>query len=285
MSRVLVFGGTHGNEWTGIYLVQNYATELSAKFPDLQIEFIHANPEAYKKNKRFCDEDLNRVFEPIQKNAVHPTLEYRRGLEILDKIKTFNPDWVIDLHTTTANMGKTLIITKETEEIHRLAGQVQIEDADVKVIYAPDTNQKYLTSQVSKGLMIEVGPVANSLVDPQILLKTKSTLEHLLSLISKKTYLNCQKVEEYLEVEDVFYPSLGHNRKVMIHPELQGRDFTPLKQNDLLFLYPSGKVDSYNKEEGLFPIFINEAAYYPSDMAFTLCRKMIKKFTTYCARD
>lgn len=277
MSRVLIFGGTHGNEWTGIYLIQNYATELMTKFPDLQLEFIHANPEAYHKNKRFCDEDLNRVFEPIQKNLGHSTIEYNRGLEILDKIKTFNPDWIIDLHTTTSNMGKTVIITKETEEIHKLAGKMQEDDAELRVIFAPDTNRKYLVSQADKGVMIEVGPVANSVVDPHIVLKTKSSLEHLLSIISKKTHLNCQKVEEYLEVEDVFYPESNHLRKAMIHPQLQGRDFSLLTPKHPLFLHSSGEIDYYDKEEELFPIFINEAAYYPSNLAFTLCKKIIRK--------
>lgn len=277
MSRVLIFGGTHGNEWTGIYLIQNYATELMTKFPDLQLEFIHANPEAYHKNKRFCDEDLNRVFEPIQKNLGHSTIEYNRGLEILDKIKTFKPDWIIDLHTTTSNMGKTVIITKETEEIHKLAGKMQEDDAELRVIFAPDTNRKYLVSQADKGVMIEVGPVANSVVDPHIVLKTKSSLEHLLSIISKKTHLNCQKVEEYLEVEDVFYPESNHLRKAMIHPQLQGRDFSLLTPKHPLFLHSSGEIDYYDKEEELFPIFINEAAYYPSNLAFTLCKKIIRK--------
>lgn len=277
MSRVLIFGGTHGNEWTGIYLIQNYATELMTKFPDLQLEFIHANPEAYHKNKRFCDEDLNRVFEPIQKKLGHSTIEYNRGLEILDKIKTFNPDWIIDLHTTTSNMGKTVIITKETEEIHKLAGKMQEDDAELKVIFAPDTNRKYLVSQADKGVMIEVGPVANSVVDPHIVLKTKSSLEHLLSIISKKSHLKCQKVEEYIEVEDVFYPESNHQRKAMIHPQLQGRDFTLLTPKHPLFLHSSGEIDSYDKEEEFFPIFINEAAYYPSNLAFTLCKKIIRK--------
>jgi hypothetical protein len=38
-----------------------------------------------------------------------------------------------------------------------------------------------------------------------------------------------------------------------------------------------GREIERTSAEVTYPIFINEAAYYPSKLAFTLCRKTIKK--------
>ena len=62
-SRVVIVGGTHGNEWTGIKIVSHYQDQLEQKFPKLKLEFVLANPVAYELNKRFKDEDLNRAFQ------------------------------------------------------------------------------------------------------------------------------------------------------------------------------------------------------------------------------
>ena len=67
--KVLVFGGTHGNEWTGVRIVENYQDYFQNKYPDLKLEFILANPEAHKLNKRFKDEDLNRAFSIPSRNS------------------------------------------------------------------------------------------------------------------------------------------------------------------------------------------------------------------------
>ncbi len=40
MKKILVFGGTHGNEFTGVWIVQKYAKYFQEKFPSLDIEFI-----------------------------------------------------------------------------------------------------------------------------------------------------------------------------------------------------------------------------------------------------
>ena len=69
--KVLVFGGTHGNEWTGIRVVQQYAEKFKAQFPELDLHFELANPEAYKINRRFKDEDLNRAFQFLKEERHH----------------------------------------------------------------------------------------------------------------------------------------------------------------------------------------------------------------------
>ena len=61
--RVVVAGGTHGNEYTGVYVLDRLAQQkdqLKRDYPSLSVEPILANPVAHKANRRFVDNDLNR---------------------------------------------------------------------------------------------------------------------------------------------------------------------------------------------------------------------------------
>ncbi|MBE8189570.1 MAG: hypothetical protein HAW58_01570 [Candidatus Thioglobus sp.] len=63
-NKILIFGGTHGNEFTGAYIVNNWdliATSNQIN-SDIEIEPILANPQAFKQKTRYVDCDLNRSF-------------------------------------------------------------------------------------------------------------------------------------------------------------------------------------------------------------------------------
>lgn len=276
MSKILVFGGTHGNEWTGTYLVTNYHQDLQSKYPALKLKFIHANPKAFEMNKRFVDEDLNRVFDPIKKKLAHKTYEYQRGLEIQRMLQDEAPEWIFDLHTTTANLGPTVIITQDSDDNFKLAAALVKKMPKVKIIFSPDPTQKYLLSQSQKGLMIEVGPIAGGIIKGSVLLETKQILELLFELIETKTYLKQTEVTYFEEIKDIFYPLKDDQIDAFIHPSLQDKDFSLLQKGDPLFQHFDGQTSYYDQEDQSFPIFINEAAYYPSKLAFTLCKKSNK---------
>lgn len=63
--RVAIFGGTHGNEMSGVMLV-NLWVKNSAEIQRKRVEtkpFI-TNPRAVEKCTRYVDTDLNRAFSP-----------------------------------------------------------------------------------------------------------------------------------------------------------------------------------------------------------------------------
>ncbi|KAF3841318.1 hypothetical protein F7725_007180 [Dissostichus mawsoni] len=103
--RVAIFGGTHGNEMSGVTLV-NLWVKNGAEIQRKGVEtkpFI-TNPKAVEKCARYVDTDLNRAFTP----------ENLRAQEING---IFGPkgspdayDVIFDLHNTTSNMGCTLIL-------------------------------------------------------------------------------------------------------------------------------------------------------------------------------
>lgn len=275
--KVLVFGGTHGNEWTGITIVKHYAEELKEKFPQLNLEFILGNPEAYKLGKRFKDEDLNRAFQYLNEKR-EGSYEHERAREIKSLIES-EPCFVIDLHTTTSYMGSTVIVTHYNPLNLHISSQLSQTLPDCRVIGSPDPHRKYLGSQSAQGLMIEVGPIANNLVEAHALEATLRILESILKELTQiPSSLNGEAVI-YEEVEDVYYPKDDEgNIKAYIHSGFQGKDFQPMKGLFTAFQCFSGEHINYESKEELFPIFINEAAYYPQKLAFSLCRKVIKSY-------
>ncbi|XP_048066272.1 uncharacterized protein LOC125280015 [Megalobrama amblycephala] len=121
--RVAIFGGTHGNEMSGIMLV-NMWIENAAEIERNRLvtkPFI-SNPRAVEKCTRYINTDLNRAFTP--ENLSAPDVEglpyeVRRAKEIN---QMFGPkgssdayDVIFDLHNTTSNMGSTLILESSTD--------------------------------------------------------------------------------------------------------------------------------------------------------------------------
>lgn len=273
MKRVIIFGGTHGNEWTGVYAVKKYADILQKEFPSLDLIFVHSNPEAFHLNQRFKDEDLNRAFQFLHEDRPD-SYEHNRAKELKALIHE-QPCFVIDLHTTTSNLGNTVIISHDQPLNFHVASHI----SDCKIILSKDPNRKYLASQSDFGLMIEVGPVANNVIDSNVLEGTIQILREVLKSVSTPPNLTTGSTEIYEEIEDIFYPQNENGELTgYIHKSFQGKDFVPVNGDYTPFKMFSGEDVKMKTTEELYPIFINEAAYYRVKLAFTLCRKKVLNF-------
>lgn len=275
--KVIIFGGTHGNEWTGIMAVKEYADALKNEFKDLDLHIHLANPEAYKLNKRFKDEDLNRAFQFLHEKRPE-SYENGRARELKNLIDQ-GSCFVLDLHTTTSNMGNTVIIGHDGPLNFHVASQLVNKFADTRVILSPDPHKKYLASQSQFGMMIEVGPVANGVINAASLEATLALIRQVLQTLATLTTLTSGQLEIYEESEDIFYPqNAGGELTSYIHPDFQGKDFAALEGSYTPFKSFLGEDESRVAQEKMYPIFINEAAYYPMKLAYTLCKKRILKF-------
>jgi len=278
--KVKIFGGTHGNESTGICIVEQYASEIKKNYPKLDVEFILANPEARNIGKRYKDEDLNRAFQFLGESRTG-SYEHERAKEIR-KLITQEPCFVIDLHTTTSNMGRTCILTNYHRINLSVASKLSHKFSDCRIIGSPDPKKKYLGSQSDYGLMIEVGAIANGVVDGKILESTLELISAILDELSLGASENFTPFDLYEEVQDVSYPTNSAGEiSAYIHPEFQGQDFVPLRGKFTPFKTFSGQVIIQETQEELFPIFINEAAYYPTRLAFSLCKKVRLTFDAW----
>lgn len=138
ISRVAIVGGTHGNEFTGAYLIKKLQN-----FPDLarrssfETLTLLANPQAFQAVKRYIDKDLNRCFtiKDLQNDTLS-TYEEKQAKFINQLLgPKGNPkvDFILDFHSTTANMGLSIILTSNDLFSKRVAAHLSLIEPSLKV--------------------------------------------------------------------------------------------------------------------------------------------------------
>ncbi len=96
--QILIIGGVHGNEKTGIELVQNLQS-----IPIKNIDSIIANPKAVEKNVRFLETDLNRSFGA----KIKISHEEKIAKKLEKRIKKF--DLILDFHNTNDSTNCAIV--------------------------------------------------------------------------------------------------------------------------------------------------------------------------------
>jgi aspartoacylase len=224
LKNVAIIGGTHGNEYTGVWIIKSFQQrqqQLQELYPNLNISTILGNPDAHYANKRFIHTDLNREFsydklceldyDDNSNNMTDETIpvEALRARE-LDKIlgsKCMDSesdvyDVAIDLHSTTSNMGTTLIVnegdilmaqgaayvTQQCTSSSSSGSSHSIPSTDIHCLMhaIPDKGQRPNLSSTSKhGFTIEVGPVPQGLLRHDAVIKTECALHALLDFLQQ----------------------------------------------------------------------------------------------------
>uniref|UniRef100_A0A673IGJ3 N-acyl-aromatic-L-amino acid amidohydrolase n=2 Tax=Sinocyclocheilus rhinocerous TaxID=307959 RepID=A0A673IGJ3_9TELE len=294
LARMAVSGGTHGNELSGVYVVQEMEQqrkETGEHAWPIPITTVLSNPRAVRECRRYIDRDINRCFNratlssPITDSSPY---EVRRAQELNNllgpKGSTDAMDLICDLHNTTANMGLTLIhyTTSDWVTLHICKYlQTKITKVPVRVLVldVPISDAYSLESVSKHGFSIEVGPQPHGVVRADIYTIMKEAVDLTIDWIHKfnsGTVFEGGDVEAFKFIKSVDYPRDPETRTLTaaIHPQLQDRDFCLLKRGDPLFLSFSGETVKY-EEEPLHPFFINEAAYYEKEIAFHLGKKMM----------
>lgn len=281
VEKVVIFGGTHGNEATGVEVLKllekrNYF----GKNVELLTHF--SNRKAFELKKRYVDKDLNRSFtKEVIKNGgfLH---EERLAKEIYDKFHGEN-NLVIDIHTTTSNMGKSIVLTKKNEFNLKLISFLQDLHKDLKVFYWQESEDLAFLNTISPlGFAIEMGPVGNNVLDCKIIEDTLVLVEDILDFAEKYNKNILPSLNEeiilYEGVDYLYYPKdEAGERFGYIHDEFQNMNFKPLNKGDRIFKTHIDTNLEYKGEDGLIPLFINEVAYYEKNIACCLAKKVIEK--------
>ena len=61
LRRVVISGGTHGNERNGVMLAKSYA-QRALRFDSFELSTLESNTAAMQANTRYVDVDMNRCF-------------------------------------------------------------------------------------------------------------------------------------------------------------------------------------------------------------------------------
>jgi aspartoacylase len=298
ISSVLLVGGTHGNELTGVHCIKHFKESNFAEyFSDIKLNYLMANPKAIEENKRYCDQDLNRSFKPID---LADNKKNNREQSLAKKINQIygsssnNPvDFIIDLHTSTANMQTNIVLTK-TDLFHlQLAAYLQSVLPDVVITSESELMDEhhFLESIAPKGVLIEIGPIPQGCLDYECFEKTKGAVIACLEFVqhynldfeidsgvgSENKHNNKVSFDFPNEIEIMNYTSkiyfpLNEKGEIKgcVHPTLIGKAYPQIKKGDAIFKLFDGSEIFYEGET-TYCAFINEAAYYDQKIAMCLC--------------
>ncbi len=288
ISQVLIVGGTHGNEMTGIQLVKNWLVQLAPlQRPGLRLNFLLANLPAIQSTKRYVDFDLNRAFRPDLLDPSTPALngEVQRAREINSQ---FGPrgldsttDLCIDIHNSTANMGISLIVNRLDDAMRYILWHLQNEFREVHVLYQPEveTQISYLPSIAKRDLTIEVGPQAHGTLRASLFHQTAALVSRCLDLVV--SWNNGDRLPSpipmtlFQQTGVMDYPRSAEGSVIaMIHPSLENCDYQEIKHQTPLFLGFDGKEYLWDGPQSTWLCFIGEAAYLEKRIAFSTLLKI-----------
>lgn len=297
INTIVVSGGTHGNERTGVRLIGKWMEnpECYKKLcPSAKVDIVLSNPEAIRLNRRYSEYDLNRTFSQtcLDVFANPQQYEFRRAKE-LNKIygpkgPNTKTDLLLDIHNTGSNMGYCLILSTRDPFTMKASAVITQEFKDAWIYYQPEDRSEspYLGTIAKADVCIEIGPQQHGTLNAAIFEKSEKLVKRYLELAEEWNRGELQnrspiQVEVYTQLRDLGYPKPqgGGPIQAMIHPDLNGRDFCELKKGDKLFRSFDGKDVLYEGEsngESVYPIFINEPAYYEKDIAMSLTLKTIE---------
>ena len=280
---VFIVGGTHGNERTGVMLVRRWQREPSPVQRELfTTRLLTANPEAVRRNTRFVHQDLNRSFRaPRQESAAAENYEIRRAREInalMAASRVHGRIFAIDLHTTTSNMGVTLITDTAPGNLI-LAAHVKQRDPMIRIYAFPPGERidSCLRTAADGGLGLEIGPIPQGVVRHDVLQMAEDAVHRVLDVLEASGRGGLRPPDPhtriFLHEAHVFYPE-GRDAAdaACVHREFDGRDYHPVEIGMPVFHCLRGETLNFEGPPGCCPVFINEAAYYPERIAFSLTR-------------
>ena len=285
VKKVAITGGTHDNELTGIHLLKRWQKRgEEINFSTLDVSTLLTNPKAYENNRRYLDQDLNRRFALSELN--NPNLgnyEATRAKVINQQLgpkEDPQTDFIIDLHTTTANMGVTIVINSLNPLVKATAFYIKQQLPNVTLFYQEvDRMADNFLISLGKvgGLIVEVGPIPQGLLRPDVFEQTRLATLAALEYLDLHNQGNAPALPEtqpgFQFVEKVKLPEDDQGQLIgMVHPNIQDGDYQTLNIGDPFFLLETGEVIKYDGEQGLVPAFINEAAYYDQHHGLSLMR-------------
>ena len=281
INKLLVSGGVHGNEYTGIYII-NRLKKYPLKTKTLEIIPLLSNPEAFKLSKRYKDQDLNRSFSTHDlNNPSLNTYEDKRAREINQTYgsKSDSPaDFLVDFHTTTSNIGKTIITDGKSPFVNKLCRYL-IEQIDgLRIIKHQGIVNQTMNNIIPMSLTIEIGAVSTSIYDPKAIEITTEIFKEIVKFIEMSNSDDLPEIKNgkaYQVVKEIAFPRDEEGSiNGVIHNNINGNDFKLISETDPAFELMDGSIQLLNEPGKWYPIFVNESAYYEKNIAFYLTKEI-----------
>ncbi len=286
LKKILIVSGTHGNEINPVWAINQFNNQFKTIDKNIEYKFIIGNPRAYERGCRYIDNDLNRSFNSIKKTFDNSVYEINRANFLVEKfgVNGSEPcEIAIDLHTTTSNMGTSIVMYGRRRKDFCLAALLQHKFGLPIYLHEKDEKQTgFLVEAWPCGIVIEIGSVAQNYYDPKIINKFLIIISSLRDEINKLKN-NQIKLPKGLIVHihqgSIDYPrEINGNINALIHPKRMNQDWKPIKMGDPLFMDALGKTKIYTGEDTIWPVFIGEVAYKEKNIAMSYTKKEVINF-------
>ncbi|MBT0585536.1 aspartoacylase [Alteromonas oceanisediminis] len=288
VNSVLLVGGTHGNELTGVRLVEQWSTLAeSMQLHGLFLDTLMANPTAVAQRVRFVEQDLNRQFAQHtlaqNRHADQLSIEASRAQELAlhySADQNTRPDVIIDIHNTTSNMGATLILVENDEFNRTMARFVKHKLPQCNVLLEDEkavSEHPYLCTLGRHGVMLEMGAQPQGVCRASLFHDTLTLLQIVLDFChawGRDDLSALPPCDVFRFVENIEFPLTASGQvAAMIHPALQDADFIELSPGKPIFTGFDGTLHYWQGSMSVYPHFINEAAYQAGHVAFATAVK------------
>ncbi|MCT0208636.1 aspartoacylase [Synechococcus sp. CS-1332] len=286
--RVMVVGGTHGNERNAPWMLDAWRQHPALlRRHGLDLDLVLGNPAAHAAGRRYLDQDLNRSFVPALLDAdALGDRELRRARELL---ALHGPGGsapclvALDLHSTTAAMGSSLVVYgRRPADLALAAGMQQRLGLPIYLHEQDQVQTGYLVERWPCGLVVEVGPVPQGVIQASICLQSQLALEAALEVLAEAragALRQPARLVVHRHLGSLDLPRHGDGSPAaVVHPQRQGRDWRPIVAGEPLFLTAEGTTIPFHPQgdqvEGpVWAVFINEAAYGEKGIALSLTRR------------
>jgi len=157
--HVVIVGATHGNEPSGVKAMVQLHQALESgeiRIKKGRISLLLGNPQAYERDVRYVDGDLNRAFDGQKRSTVEGqrALEIKRFFEDSEDIQA-----VLDLHSVSIGDFKILVYPERARQLTGLA--LKLSPIPLHFVYhtehMPGTLITAAGRQNVRGLIVECG--------------------------------------------------------------------------------------------------------------------------------
>ena len=292
---MLLVAGTHGNELNAPWLFDMWSSrEDLIKTSGIPVSKVIGNPAARKLCKRYINRDLNRSF--TSNSLISDNFEEIESIRAQELLKVYGPSGkdpcqiAFDFHSTTSSMGSCLVVYGRRTKDLALASLIQHRIGLPIYLHESDKDQHgFLVECWPCGLVVEIGPVAQGLINAEMVSKTKLTLEVCLEEIAKvkageAKYPDNLIIHRHLGSIDFPRDDIG-NPDYFIHKNVQDKDWQILENGDSLFQNLEGKIIRNSTKSNVVPVFINEAAYIEKNIAMSLTKREVWQFNSIWKTD
>ena len=293
LKKILIVSGTHGNEINPVWAVNQFSKQKNTIDFNIEYKYIIGNPLAYERGCRYIDNDLNRSFDSIKNNTNNSIYEISRAKFLVEKFGVNGSDpceIAIDLHTTTANMGTSIVMYGRREKDFCLAALLQNKFGLPIYLHEKDEQQTgFLVEAWPCGLVIEIGSVAQNFYDPYVIKRFLIIISSIRDEINKLKNNQIKLPKDlivHVHLGSIDYPRQKNgNINALIHPERINQDWKPLKKEDPLFIDMEGNTITYIGEDTIWPVFIGEVAYKEKNIAMSYTKKEVIKFPNQICKE